>query len=377
MIVLDGVGCGELPDAAAYGDAGSNTLGNVGRAGGGLRLPNLGELGLGNVTPLEGVPPVDQPRASFGKLAERSAGKDTTTGHWEMMGIIREDPFPTYPNGFPPEVIAPFEEAIGRATLGNKPASGTVILEELGREHLRTGSPIVYTSADSVFQIAAHESVFPLPDLYRICEQARELLTGEHAVARVIARPFVGEPSAFIRTPNRRDFSLPPPYPTTLDLLVEHGHGVLGIGKISEIFAGRGLTRSIHTDSNAHGISETLTALQDAPESLTFVNLVDFDTKHGHRNDPHGFAEALAEFDQAIPDLLAALRPDDTLLLTADHGCDPTTPSTDHSREYVPVLVVAAGGATRPLGTRTSFADIGATVASVLGCEAAVGRSVV
>lgn len=367
LIVLDGVGCGELPDADEYGDVGSNTLANTARAVGGLHLPALQRLGLGNLTQLCGVPPISTPEAAFGKLAEQSAGKDTTTGHWEMMGIIRREPFPTYPQGFPPEVIEPFEAAIGRSTLGNRPASGTVIIEELGPRHLETGSPIVYTSADSVFQLAAHESVIPVDELYALCETARRLLTGNHAVARVIARPFAGEPGRFVRTPRRRDFSLPPPCPTLLDLLCEAGRGVLGIGKIHDVFAGRGLTRRLSTGSNADGIEKTLAELRSVAEAFLFVNLVEFDSKYGHRNDPAGFAEALTAFDQVLPELLAALRPNDTLLLTADHGCDPTTPGTDHSREYVPLLATGPQVRPGPLGVPDTFAVLGATVADVLG----------
>jgi len=331
-----------------------------------LHLPTLQHLGLGNITSIRGVPPTPTPAAAVGKLAEQSAGKDTTTGHWEMMGVIRNEPFPTYPHGFPPEIMEPFEAAIGRSTLGNRPASGTVIIEELGCRHLQTGFPIVYTSADSVFQIAAHESVIPVEELYDLCRTARRLLTGRHAVARVIARPFAGEPGRFVRTPRRHDFSLPPPFPTVLDLLCAAGRGVLGIGKIHDIFAGRGLTRSLHTDSNADGIEKTLASLRTAEERFLFINLVEFDSKFGHRNNPAGFARALTEFDEALPDLLAALRPGDLLLITADHGCDPTTPGTDHSREYVPVLLFPPPNGPGWVGVHDTFAVIGATVADAL-----------
>ncbi|MDN5364282.1 MAG: phosphopentomutase [Eubacteriales bacterium] len=375
VIVLDSVGAGALPDAAEFGDEGVDTLGHI-AAVTDLRLPNLQQLGLGNLHPIRGVEPVPAPRAAFGKMAEKSRGKDTTTGHWEICGLILDKPFPTYPNGFPPDLIAAFERAIGRRVLGNKVASGTAIIEELGAEHMRTGYPIVYTSADSVFQVAAHEEVIPLDELYRICSIARELLTGPHAVARVIARPFVGRPGNFRRTYNRRDFSLAPPAPTLLDRLKEAGYAVVGIGKIEDIFAGRGLTRAVHTEGNMDGVDKTLNFMQEDMEGLIFTNLVDYDSLYGHRNDPEGYARALMDFDRRVPELLAALSPGDLLVITADHGCDPVSPGTDHTREYVPLLVygsrVKAG---YNLGIRETFADLGATVAEIFGVSLPVGRS--
>ncbi|BCV21760.1 phosphopentomutase [Moorella sp. Hama-1] len=366
LIVLDSVGVGALPDAAKYGDEGSNTLGNIAAAVN-LKLPNLTRLGLGNIIPLRGIPPVGLPEAAWGKMASRTAGKDTTSGHWELAGLILERPFPLYPHGFPPEVIEPFEKAIGRRVLGNKPASGTVIIEELGAEHVRTGYPIVYTSADSVFQIAAHEEVIPVEELYRYCKVARKILTGEHAVGRVIARPFIGEPGHFIRTDRRQDFSLEPPQPTLLDAVTAAGLEVMAVGKIKDIFAGRGITRWIHTHDNMDGVDQICNYLREGERGLIFTNLVDFDMRYGHRNDVAGYAAALEAFDRRLPELLAGLEGDDVLILTADHGCDPTTPSTDHSREYVPLLIY--GKRVRPLniGVRSTFADLGATVAELLG----------
>lgn len=370
LVVLDSVGCGDAPDAAAYGDAGSNTLANTARAVGGLRLPHLGRLGLGYVTSIEGVPPDPAPQGCFGRLTEISAGKDTTTGHWELAGLPLLKPFPTYPHGFPPELIAEFEQRIGRCVLGNYPASGTAIIEELGAEHLRTGCPIVYTSADSVFQIAAHEEIIPIEELYRICQIARNLLVGEHAVARVIARPFMGQPGSFRRTERRKDFSLPPPDDTILDVLKAAGKPVVGVGKIEDIFAHRGLTDSVHTTNNMDSVDAILDFLSQPGEGLIFANLVDFDMLYGHRNDPHGYAQALEQFDARLPKIQGELRDGDILMLTADHGNDPTTPSTDHSRERVPILVtgphVRRGVA---LGTRASFADVAATIAELLGVK--------
>jgi len=368
IIVLDSVGIGEMPDAAEYGDLGSNTLGNTARVAGGLHMPNLGRLGLGNLTEVAGVPPVPKPDGAFGRMHEASAGKDTSVGHWEIAGIISSQPLPTYPHGFPKEIIKEFEQRIGRPSLANYPASGTVIIEELGQEHMRTGYPIVYTSADSVFQIAAHEDVIPVDELYRMCRIAREILTGEHAVARVIARPFVGEPGHFVRTDRRHDFSLEPPYPTLLDQLQEAGQPVWAVGKIFDIFAGRGTTESVHIHDNMDGVDKTLTFMRRADEGLIFTNLVDFDMLYGHRNNPRGYADALEAADRRVPELLDALREDDVLFFTADHGNDPTTPSTDHSREYVPLL--ATGPKVRRgvnLGTRETFADLGQTVADLLG----------
>lgn len=377
VVVLDGVGAGEAPDAHLYGDEGSNSLANTAASVGGLNLPNLGSLGLGNITPIPGVPPSSNPKGMFGKMQERSRGKDTTTGHWELAGIILDKPFPTYPNGFPDDVIDAFTRRVGRGVLANRPASGTQIIEEFGPQHLKTGDLIVYTSADSVFQIAAHVDVVPEEELYTICRQARELLQGEHAVSRVIARPFEGRPGAFKRTTGRRDFSLPPPGETVLDAVCDAGLTVWAVGKIEDIFAGRGITQSTHTKSNAQGIEATHRLLKETEGTgLIFTNLVEFDMLYGHRNDPEGYAAALVEFDRALPDLIGALGPNDVLMITGDHGCDPTTESTDHSREVVPLLVT--GGPARPgtdLGVRSTFADVGATVRSLLALpKASVGQ---
>lgn len=378
IIVLDGVGIGAAPDAAAYGDEGSNSLANTAAAVGGLSLPHLGALGLGNISDIPGVPPAARPAGMYGKMRERSRGKDTTTGHWEISGVILDKPFPTYPNGFPPEVIEAFKARTGRGVLANKPASGTQVIEEYGPEHLRTGDLIVYTSADSVFQIAAHVDVVPEEELYRICRIAREILQGEHAVSRVIARPFTGTPGSFRRTAGRRDFSLPPPQETFLDAACRAGYEVWAVGKIADIFAGRGITHAVHTASNAEGIRETIRLLETFDGSgVIFTNLVEFDMVYGHRNDPEGYARALAEFDRALPEILARLMPGDTLIITGDHGCDPTTPSTDHSREYVPLLVTGYGATPgADLGVRDTFADVGASVRSLLALPpAAVGTS--
>ncbi len=368
LIVLDSVGCGDAPDAAAYGDAGSDTLGNTARAVGGLHLPHLGRLGLGHLTAIEGVPPAAAPTGCYGRLTEVSAGKDTTTGHWELGGLLLERPFPTYPDGFPADLMAAFEARIGRGTLGNRPASGTVILEELGEAHVATGRPIVYTSADSVFQIAAHEEIIPIEELYRMCEIARQLLTGQHAVGRVIARPFVGTPGRWTRTERRRDFSLAPPGTTILDAVSRAGLEVMAVGKIEDIFAHKGITQSDHTGNNMAGVDATLSFLKSEQVGLIFTNLVDFDALYGHRLDPEGYARALEAFDRRLPELLAALRPDDVLILTADHGNDPTSSSTDHSRERVPILIAGERVKTGfDLGTRDSFADVAATIADLLG----------
>ncbi len=367
LIVLDSVGCGDAPDADRYGDEGSNTLSNTAHAVGGLELPHLGQLGLGNITPIQGVPPQDTPLGAYGRLTEGSAGKDTTTGHWELAGIRLSRPFPTYPDGFPTELVARFEQRIKRGTLGNYPASGTVIIQELGEEHLHTGNPIVYTSADSVFQIAAHEEVVRVSELYNMCQIARELLSGEHAVGRVIARPFTGKPGNFSRTQRRRDFSLPPPQDTLLDILKAHGHEVIGVGKIEDIFAHRGLTQSSHTLDNMAGVEAILDFMAAEAEGLIFANLVDFDMLYGHRNNPRGYADALEAFDGRLPQIQAAMRYSDVLMLTADHGNDPTTPSTDHSRERVPILVSGPRVHRNVnLGTRGSFADVAATTAQLL-----------
>lgn len=366
LIVLDGLGVGALPDAGAYGDEGSNTLGHLAQAVGGLSLPSLQRLGLGNIISVQGVGQSDRPQACYGKMAERSSGKDSTSGHWEMCGIILEKPFPTYPHGFPAEVISAFEQAIGRKTLGNYPASGTVIIEQLGREHLQTGYPIVYTSQDSVFQVACHERVAGVTTLYEWCQLARKIMTGDHAVARVIARPFRGEPGSFVRTPERRDFSLPPPEESLLDVMKASGLPVLGIGKIEDLFTGHGLTEAIHTRDNQDGIDKTLEALTRLEKGFVFTNLVEFDSSWGHRNDAPGFARGLVAFDSWLPSCLGKLGADDLLVITADHGNDPTTPSTDHSREYVPLLVYGRLGE-RNLGIRQSFSDLGQTLAEGFG----------
>ena len=333
----------------------------------GLKLPNLADLGLGNIAPIKGVGPVDRPAACFGKMAEVSKGKDTTTGHWEMMGVITERAFPVYPNGFPSDVISEFEARIGRGTLGNKAASGTEIIKELGAEHIRTGFPIVYTSADSVFQIACHEEVVPVEELYEWCRIARKMLISPHNVQRVIARPFVGTPGTFSRTQRRKDFSLEPPHDTLLDLIVRNGGKVTAIGKIEDVYAGRGITSSIHTGNNREGIGAIIAAIASGEGSLVFANLVDFDMLYGHRNNPQGYADALIEFDTALPSIIDVLSDDDILFITADHGCDPTTPGTDHTREYVPLLAYgkrAAKGVN--LGIRSCFCDLSATIAEIL-----------
>ena len=365
LTVLDSVGVGELPDADAYGDRGSDTLGNISRAIP-LRLPALRSLGLPRVARIEGMAPIDAPLGAFGRMAERSPGKDSVTGHWEIAGVVLDRAFPTFPNGFPADVVAEFEKRIGRSTLGNYPASGTAIIDDLGPEHIRTGQPIVYTSADSVFQIAAHEEVIPVPELYRICEIAFELIGRGMNVGRVIARPFVGQPGSFTRTANRHDYALEPAGITLLDRLSDAGHHVHAIGKIKDLFAGRGITTSVHTKSDDEGVDAIEAAIATAGPGLVFTNLVDFDTLYGHRNDVAGYAANLERFDVRLAGLLPRLRPRDLLIITADHGNDPTTPSTDHAREHVPLLVT--GAAVRPgvdLGTRPTFADLGQTVAEI------------
>jgi phosphopentomutase len=374
-IVLDSVGIGEMPDADKYGDRGSDTLGNIARQRT-LHLPNLCRLGLANIKPLTGLAPDPAPIGDFGKCALASPGKDTTTGHWEMAGIHLEKPFPLFPNGFPHEVMDVFEERIGRKALGNKAASGTEILKELGEEHMRTGSPIVYTSADSVFQVAAHEEVIPLFELYKICETARDILRGPYEVGRVIARPFLGEPGNFTRTPNRHDYAVPPPKGMLLDQLAARGVPVFGLGKIFDIFLGRGIGEYEKTKSNADGMTKTLGATEQMESGLIFVNLVDFDQLYGHRNDVEGYARALEEVDRWLPSFESRLRENDLAILTADHGCDPTTASTDHSREYVPLLVY--GPQARQgvdLGTRATLSDIGQTVADNFGTKIREGAS--
>jgi phosphopentomutase len=370
VIVLDAVGAGELPDAAEYGDEGSDTLGNVAKAVGGLDLPNLEALGLGNIEPLDGCPPQPGAPAIAGRLVERSKGKDTTTGHWELMGIVTEQPFPTYPHGFPFEVLDPFMHRTGRGVLGNKAASGTEIIEELGEEHQRTGKWIVYTSADSVFQIAAHVDTIPLDELYGASEIAREILTGKHAVGRVIARPFEGEQGNYVRTPDRHDWSLRPRQPNYLTLVREAGHKVHAVGKIRDIFAGVDIDESNTTRSNVEGITQTERLLRELDDGLVFVNLVETDMLWGHRNDPVNFHRCLQDFDRRLPDLLAALRDGDILVLTSDHGCDPTTPSTDHSREHALLLVYVEGRNANGHVHQGEFADVGSTVNAWLGGKA-------
>jgi phosphopentomutase len=370
VIVLDAVGAGELPDAAEFGDEGSDTLGNVARAVGGLDLPNLEALGLGNVEPLEGCRPEPGAPAVAGRLLERSKGKDTTLGHWELMGVVTPQPLPTYPHGFPFEVVDPFMHRTGRGVLGNKPASGTEIIQELGEEHQRTGKWIVYTSADSVFQVAAHEETIPLDELYDGCRIAREILTGKHAVGRVIARPFVGEPGNYERTPNRHDFSLEPRRPNYLTLMREGGARVHGIGKIHDIFAGCDIDEHLFTRSNVEGITETERLLRELDEGFVFTNLVETDMLWGHRNDPVNFHRCLQDFDRRLPDLLDALQAGDLLILTSDHGCDPTTPSTDHSREHALLLAYVAGHNAAGRVHSGEFADVGATVNAWLGGKA-------
>lgn len=376
LLVLDSLGVGELPDAEKYGDTGSNTLGNISKAVGGLKLPNLGRLGLGNIIEVKGVPPSKRPLASFGRMAEQSPGKDTTTGHWELAGLILERPFPVYPKGFPTDLIKKYEETIGRKVLGNKVASGTEIIEELGARHMETGYPIVYTSADSVFQVAAHEEIIPVEQLYSFCKVARAMLVGEHGVGRVIARPFVGKPGSFRRTERRHDFSLKPPGRTVLDTLVENRIAVTAVGKVWDIFAGAGVTNSVATKGNSDGIDQLFKIMRSETQGLIFTNLVDFDMLFGHRNDPRGYADALESFDRRLPELIDSLQENDVLIITADHGCDPTTPGTDHTREYIPLLVY--GNKVREginLGVRETFADIAATIAEIFRLEFQVGRS--
>jgi phosphopentomutase len=372
-IVLDSVGIGAMPDAADFGDVGSDTLGNIAKKYR-LTLPNLSRLGLANIKPLAGLAAPEHPAGSYGRCRLASPGKDTTTGHWEMAGIILAEPFPVYPNGFPQDVVSAFEARIGRQILGNKPASGTEIIKELGAEHMRTGRPIVYTSADSVFQIAAHEKIIPLDELYRICEIAREILQGPNRVGRVIARPFEGEPGAFVRTARRHDYAVPPPAGMLLDRLQEENVPVYAVGKISDIFLGRGITHSVTTQGNTDGMQKTAAAMEAQPDGLIFVNLVDFDQQYGHRNDVKGYAAALEDVDRWLPSL--DLRKGDLLILTADHGCDPTTPSTDHSREYTPLLVFGKHAkAGVDLGIRQTLADIGQTVAENFGTSVNAGAS--
>ena len=366
LIVLDGLGCGEADDAAAYGDRGSDTLGNVARAVGGLHLPVLESLGLGCIRPLTGVAPVGAPRGAYGLMRPASAGKDSTTGHWEICGLTVARPFPTYPRGFPPELLAEFSRRTGRGVMGNKAASGTAIIAELGERHVATGDWIVYTSADSVFQVAAHEETIPLAELYAACQEARAMLTGQHAVSRVIARPFVGTPGAFQRTANRRDYSLDPVGPTLLDYLAERGIPRVGIGKVDDLFAGRNIT-STHTPTNGDAYRLLRDALQRVDSGFVFANVIEFDQTWGHRNDVAGFHRGLLELDGELGPLLALLRGDDLLALTADHGNDPTTASTDHARENVPLLICGPRVRPGPVGARATFADLGQTAAEFFG----------
>jgi phosphopentomutase len=374
LIVLDSVGIGEMPDAADYGDAGADTLGHT-LASRDVRIPNLRAMGLANIRQLP-VAPVEHPAGIFGRAATSSRGKDTTTGHWEMSGIITARPFPTYPQGFPPRIIDPFERRIGRKTIGNKPASGTEIIKELGEEHVKTGYPIVYTSADSVFQIATHEEIVPLDQLYEWCEIARELLTGEDEVGRVIARPFVGEPGSFRRTEARQDYAIDPPEQTLLDRVKSAGLAVTAVGKIGSIFCHRGTTEELKAGNNNASVEQTLRALESTPRGLIFTNLVDFDMLYGHRNDVEGYACALEAFDAQLPEIQQAMREDDLLMITADHGCDPGDVSTDHTREYVPVLAWGPRAKTGVnLGTLASLADVGQTIAENFELELQAGRS--
>lgn len=366
VIVCDSLGVGELPDAASFGDQGSNTLGHILKAEH-PKLPNLTRLGLLNTLPQPGTS--ETPQSAFGRMAEVSAGKDTTTGHWEMMGLIVDEPFRTYPNGFPPEVIREYEKRIGRGTLGNKAASGTVILDELGEEHMRTGKPIVYTSADSVFQVAAHENVIPVEELWRICAIARELMRGEHNIGRIIARPFVGPGKGqFKRTANRKDFSVKPTGETVVERASKSKRKVVGLGKIADIFDRVGIDQEIRTESNSDGMRKTIDLVRQSDADFIFTNLVDFDSKYGHRNDVHGYAKALETFDEELGALLQSLKSGDLLFITADHGCDPTDISTDHTREYVPILIAGPGVQTlHNLGTRSTFSDLGVTICDYLG----------
>lgn len=366
LVIMDSAGIGELPDAAQYGDEGSNTIGNICKEMPELKLNNLLELGLGNIDNLD-IGKAENITGSYGRALELSPGKDTTTGHWEIAGITLKQAFPTYPEAFPKEIIDEFEKAIGTKCIGNEVASGTEIISRLGDEHVKTGYPIVYTSADSVFQIAAHEEVVPLEKLYEMCQKARELLKGEHAVGRVIARPFIGNSGTYKRTSNRKDFSLLPITKTMLDIIKENNMSVMAVGKIEDIFAGTGITDAVHTKSNMDGVNSTIEYMKKNKKGLIFTNLVDFDMVYGHRNDTAGYGNALKEFDNRIPEIIKEMKDSDVLIITADHGCDPTTPSTDHSREYIPILIYGKNikkGIN--IGTRQGFGDIGATVLDLL-----------
>lgn len=369
ILVLDSVGVGALPDADHYGDQGSNTLANIALKIGGLNLPNMESLGLGNIIPIEGIKPQKNPVAAWGKMAEVSPGKDTTTGHWELAGLHLEEPFPTYPDGFPSEIIYAFSQAINRDILGNVVASGTAIIEKLGAKHLDTGFPIVYTSADSVFQIAAHEEVVPVSQLYQWCEIARKILVGEHGVGRIIARPFIGNPGDFHRTANRKDFSLQPTGTTILDHLTANSIPVYAVGKIKDVFSGRGITKHFDSKNNRETVEQTIRAINELEKGLIFANLVDFDMLWGHRNDYHGYAQGLEDFDQLLPDIITSMAENDLLCITADHGCDPTTPGTDHSREYVPLMIFGEKIKGTNLGIRDTFSDVAQSIADFFNLE--------
>jgi len=367
LVVLDSVGIGEMPDSKLYGDDGSNTLGNIGKSIGGLKLPNMEKLGLGNINSIEGVKRIHDPIGNFGKCAELSNGKDTVTGHWEISGVVLKKPLKTYPEGFPIEIIREFENKIGRKILGNKVASGTEIIKELGEEHVKTGYPIIYTSADSVFQIAAHEEVIPLSKLYDMCKIARNMFTGENLVGRIIARPFLGIKGNYTRTSNRRDFALDPFDKTMLDYIEEDKLSVMAVGKIEDIFNGKGITEAVHIKNNNEGVDKTIEYMKSEKNGLIFTNLVDFDMLYGHRNDIKGYADALMKFDKRLPEIMEVMKKEDVLIITADHGCDPTTRSTDHSREYIPLLVYGKSIKNSVnIGMRQCFCDIGKTVLDIL-----------
>lgn len=370
LIILDSVGMGALPDADKYGDVGADTIGHVAKFNGGLKLPNMESIGLGLIEGIQNINKVTNPLGCYGKFYEASNGKDTVTGHWEMVGVKSEIPLPTYPNGFPAEIIKEFEEKTGRKVIGNKPASGTKILDELGEEQLKTGSLIVYTSADSVFQIAAHEDIIPIEELYKYCEIARKMLTGDNAVARVIARPYIGEPGNFSRTSNRKDYALLPPHATALDKLQEAGVKVIAVGKIEDIFSGKGIYSAVHTKDNMDGVDKTLDYMKTEKDGLIFTNLVDFDMKWGHRNDPKSYGKGLEDFDVRLKEIMQNMESDDILFITADHGCDPTYPGTDHTREYVPFL--AYGEPLKKgynLGTKVGFFNMGQTICDIFNSE--------
>jgi phosphopentomutase len=370
LVVLDSVGIGELPDADQYGDVGSNTLGNISSFVGGLKLPNMEKLGLGSIDEIKGVGKTAEPTGNFGRCLELSKGKDTITGHWEIAGVVLHEPMKTYPDGFPKEIMDEFEAKIGMKTIGNTVASGTAIIEELGDEHVKTGYPIIYTSADSVFQIAAHEKVIPLEKLYEMCEIAREMLIGDKMVGRIIARPFEGKSGEYTRTSNRHDYALEPFNKTILDYVKEAGSNVMAVGKIEDIYNKRGVTDAVHIKNNMDGVDKTIEYMKCGKDGFIFTNLVDFDMKFGHRNDPKGYADALVEFDNRLPEIIDNMTSEDVLIITADHGCDPTTPSTDHSREYIPVIAYGKNLKSNVnIGTRKCFCDIGKTVLDLLNIE--------